>query len=285
MIIDCKQIKQDKIKEIKDKVDSLSLIPKLIIISDVGYDSASEVYIKNKIKTLNECGIDSEVINLNDISYNTKEEYLSNIKTVINISNKDSCVNGIIVQLPLKYGVTEKDFADDIDWTKDVDGFSSINRGRLMNGLDCLIPCTALGVMSTLPKDLSGKDVIVINRSGLVGLPLYKLLLDRNATVMTCHSKTRFINDNISFADIIITAVGKSNFINVDCVNINSTIIDVAITRDESGKLCGDIPKDKYDYLNKIRANYTTVPNGIGLLTCASLANNIVKACTFQGLS
>lgn len=284
MIIDCKQIKQQKIEKLKGKVNSLSFTPKLAIISAVGYDNASSVYIKNKIKTCNEIGIDVEVIDLKYKEVDNKFSMLYRIINAIELLNSDNCINGIIVQLPLPYGITEKDFADFIDWRKDVDGFNSINRGRLINGMDCLIPCTASAVMSVLPKDLSYKYITLINRSGLIGLPLFKLLTDRNGTVTMCHSKTCNTQLDIACADIVISAVGEANFINIEDIQHSKIIIDVAITRDEVGKLCGDIPKDKYDYLDKIGVKYTTVPNGIGILTCVELANNVVKSCELQEL-
>ncbi len=283
MIIDCKEIKENELSKIKSEIELLNKTPKLLIITAKDFDEASKSYIKNKTKVLSDVGIDVRVKEIFWENLDGKISMLEYLKNTIFRANNDNTINGIIVQLPLPYGVTESDFADCIEWSKDVDGFNSINKGRLQSGLECLIPCTAQGVASALDDKLDGKNVTIINRTSLVGLPLHKILLDRNATITMCHSKTKELENIYSKSDIIVTAVGKKNFINTDKLKDGCTIIDVAILKDEvTGKLCGDIPKEMYSKLDDRCIKYTTVPSGVGLLTCTFLAKNVLMAFTIQ---
>lgn len=273
-IIDCKSIREDMLREATEKIASVPRKLKLAIIQ-VGKDDASEVYIRNKVKTCEKVGIDCRVIRCDyPITYLTLSVV---IKTLVN----DDSVTGVILQLPLPDPLKqyERKLLDLIPYDKDVDGLSSDSVGRLWTGKPCITPATPTGILRLLPEDLSGKDVTIINRSDLIGKPLTKLLLDRNATVTVCHSKTRFLLDPIRNTDIIITGVGKAGYF--DCVYMRhfQTWIDCGINRNGDGKLCGDI--DLTDCEDKL-IDVTPVPGGVGILTTAQLMLNVIKAYELQ---
>ena len=281
-IIDCKNKKNETINYVKNETDKIfaETGKKLkLVVFQVEGDDASNVYIRNKKKMCEQCGIECEHVKLpNDVS---ADDLISKIKN----ANDDSSVTGIMVQLPLpdhlkKY---EQKIIDTINWKKDVDGLTSESTGKLWTNQECIHPATAEGIMSVLDDDLSEKDVLVINRSKLIGKPLVKLLEERNATVTLAHSKTnrKDLILMIRRADIIITATGQPKWIakHLFVTHRISTIIDCGMCRDENGKLCGDVDTES---LESIDVAVTVTPGGTGLLTTSQLMLNIVKAYKLQ---
>ena len=281
-VIDCKNKKNETINYVKNETDKIfaETGKKLkIVVFQVEGDDASNVYIRNKKQMCGQCGIECEHVKLpNDVS---ADDLISKIKN----ANNDSDVTGIMVQLPLpdhlkKY---EQKIIDTINWKKDVDGLTSESTGKLWTNQECIHPATAEGIMSVLDDDLSEKDVLVINRSKLIGKPLVKLLEERNATVTLAHSKTnrKDLILMIRRADIIIAATGQPKWIakHLFVTHRISTIIDCGMCRDENGKLCGDVDTES---LESIDVAVTVTPGGTGLLTTSQLMLNIVKAYKLQ---
>ena len=274
-LIDCKSIREEMLTEAREKLAAIPETLKLAIVH-VGNDPASEVYVRNKIKTAESVGIDTQVFRNPDcIDFET-------LKNTLLYLSCNSEYTGIILQLPLPDRLKQYDqeLLNCIAWYKDVDGLGTLNVGRLWTGMPCITPATPTGLLRLLPEDLSGKDVTIVNRSNLIGKPLVKMLLDRNATVTVCHSKTKSIIVNSSCADIIIIGIGKSKYFNSAYFFLNETIIDCGISRDESGKLCGDVDIDS---LEGIPVDVTPVPNGVGILTTAQLMLNVIKAYELRG--
>ena len=274
MILDGKKIKKIILDELKGEVSNLSCKPKLAVIQ-VGNDEASSVYIKQKDNMCNYVGYDFEHIKLND-SVDT-----SMMVEIINKVNNDDSVNGILVQLPLPDRIDVNMVVNAIHPLKDVDGLSELNSGKLYYGKDALYSCTPFGIMEMLDRyniSVSGKNVVVIGRSNLVGKAITLMMLNRDATVSVCHSKTKNLTEYTKMADILVVAVGEPNFITGDMVSEDTVIIDVGINRLESG-LSGDVDfesvKDKCSYI-------TPVPGGVGPMTVAMLAKNILKAYKIQ---
>lgn len=261
-----------------EEIYALTLVrPKLVVVQVEG-DAASDVYIRNKIKTCNECGIECEHVKLPSDStvgvvYDTIKKYA-----------RDGNVYGLMLQLPLPKHLKphQQELLDAIPWYMDVDGLSSESVGRLWTGQECITPATAQGIMRLLPEDMTYEDVCIIGRSNLVGKPLIKLLEERNATVTLCHSRTDEVERLTKKADYVICAIGKPKYISngyaTSCYL--QTWIDVGINRDRDGKLCGDIDID--DFRDYEYASITPVPNGVGLLTTAQLVLNVVKAYKIQ---
>lgn len=273
IIIDGNKIRDEKKSLFKNKIDSISDKLKLVVIQ-VGNDSASTVYVRNKEKLCGEVGILFEHLKYDFI----EEDFLIG---KIEELNNDKSVTGILVQLPLPDYMNEKRVVEAISPLKDVDGLASENIGNLFAGNDGIVPCTALGVMEILKNIdvyLEGSKVVVVGRSKLVGLPLVGLLLEKNATVTVCHSKTKNLKEITLSADIVIVAVGKKEFITLDYVKDDAVVIDVGINR-ENGKLYGDCAfKDLVDKCKYI----TPVPGGVGPLTVVMLVNNVIKAYQLQ---
>lgn len=263
-----------KIKdEIRLKIDELTSngrrVPKLVVIQ-VGDNPASTTYVKNKVKACEEVGINSEVIKLG----NTFEAMLYH---VIEKLNSNKTVDGILVQMPLPSHIDEKEVVARIDPNKDVDGLHPVNVGKLYTGQYGLVPCTPLGIMEILREaevELSGKRAVVIGRSQLVGMPVAKLLMDKNCTVTVCHSKTENIEKICSEADILIAAVGVPKLVKRDWVKEGAVVIDVGINRVD-GKLVGDVDFD--DVMGKAGV-ITPVPKGVGAMTVAMLMFNTLRA-------
>lgn len=275
MILDGKKVAADIKYRLKEEIDAAVANgyrrPKLVIIS-VGDDQASKVYVNNKMKAATEVGI---IAFHYPIIASIEEEC---IKTVIKRCNEDSEIDGIMVQLPLPSHLNERVIIDTIDPAKDVDGLTTTNIGRLRSGQDCLKPCTARGIIDICKHyniELDGKDVTIIGRSNIVGKPLADLMMAEGATVTQCHSHTKNLCDHTEYANIIVSAVGKSKFINFDHLGSGKVVIDVGINRDENGKLCGDVNFDEVkDYCSAI----TPVPGGVGPMTVAELMKNVVEA-------
>ena len=273
-IIDCGKVRESMLDEVKDYIEFIeekySESCNLVVIQVEG-DAASDVYVRNKLKTCEQVGIDCQVVKLpNDC------EPWSLLET-IEANAKDDNVTGLMLQLPLPETLGDPQFyLDRIPYYKDVDGLSRASIGRLWSDHpNCIRPATAQGIMWLLPHDMSGMTVCVLGRSNLVGKPLYKLLSDRNATVIACHSHTDNIYKYMEHSDIIISAIGKPKFIKYNSKLDGKMFIDVGINRDENGKLCGDIDIDTFkDSSCKI----TPVPKGVGILTTVQLALNVADA-------
>ena len=274
MIMDGKALKGEILSVLAEEVKSLDKVPTLCVIQ-VGNDEASNVYINQKRKMCNEIGYNFIHEKYDDSI--TEEELLKNIDRF----NSSDNIDAILVQMPLPSRINEKNIQNAVSKYKDVDGLNDNNIIDLINDRDALYPCTACGVVSLLDKyevTLEGSNVVIVGRSSLVGMPLFHMLENRNATVTLCHSKTRNLVDITKNADIIISATGVKNLIKEDMVGDNTVIIDVGITR-ENGKLYGDVD---FDNVSKKASLITPVPGGVGPMTIASLAQNILKAYKLQ---
>ncbi len=253
MYINCK-LKSNEIKEeLKRKINIKK--PPILTVVQVGNNPASNSYIKGKKKDCEDVGMIC-----NHIKY---EEQISENELIYNINSLQKHCDGIIVQLPLPKHISERNVISAIDKGKDVDGF------RIDSQFE---PCTPLGIMTILEDitDLNGKDILIINRSNIIGRPLVNLLLNKDATVTIAHSKTKDIANKIKRANIIITAVGIPNFIKKEYLHNGQIVIDVSINKDNNNKLCGDCEKGCEEI-----ADVTPVPNGIGLMTRVSLLKNV----------
>lgn len=275
-IINGKEIAENILNNIKKEVESYDVKPTLAVII-VGNDPASKVYVKNKIKKSEFLGFNSILKELPENT--TKEELLDVIKNL----NEDKNVNGILLQLPLPKGLNEKDFLDEISPIKDVDGFTTYNSGKLFKGeKPYAVACTPKGIIKLLETkniNLEGKLAVVIGRSNIVGKPIAALLLQKNATVIQAHSKTKNLPEILKLADVIISATGKEEFIKGDMVKEGAVIIDVGITRNKNGKLTGDV--DFESVYNKV-SYITPVPGGVGPMTIASLMENTLELYKLQ---
>lgn len=274
IILDGKALSNKIKEEVKAEVDAMRVKPHLVVIQ-VGDNPASSVYVRNKQRACEAVGIASGLIKLGE---NTDEKELLSIIESLNLNNE---INGILVQLPLPKHINEKNILDSINPLKDVDGFHYINSGKLFNGDDSLVPCTPAGIVEMLNRyniEVEGKHCVVVGRSNIVGKPISILMLDKNATVTICHSRTSNLKDITKQADILIAAVGKPKLINSEYIKDNVTIIDVGINRTEYG-LCGDIDFD--DVKDKVYA-ITPVPGGVGPMTIAMLMKNTLKAFNMQ---
>lgn len=252
---------------------SHGVTPGLAVIL-AGEDAASQVYVRNKGKAAKECGFNS-----------WQFDYPANVapKVVfekIAALNADPQVHGILVQLPLPKQFDANKVIEAISPEKDVDGFHPVNMGRLLSGLPGLRPCTPLGVMHLIEKagaKLQGAEAVVLGRSNIVGKPVAVLLLEKNATVTICHSKTEDLSRVIGRADVVVAAVGQPKIIEGDWIKPGATVIDVGINRDDSGKLCGDV--DFHAAAGRAAA-ITPVPGGVGPMTIAYLLSNTLQAAT-----
>jgi methylenetetrahydrofolate dehydrogenase (NADP+)/methenyltetrahydrofolate cyclohydrolase len=208
----------------------------------------------------------------------TEDELLS----LIDVLNDLKCINGILVQLPLPKHIDESKVLERIVPEKDVDGFTAINTGKLWQGEYTIAPCTAMGIIELLDYyniEIAGKHCVIVGRSNIVGKPLAALLLERDATVTVCHSKTKSLSEITNKADILISAVGKPKFITWGFVKKDAIVIDVGINRDENGKLCGDV--DAENVANKVSL-LTPVPGGVGPMTVAMLMKNTLTTAKDQ---
>ena len=273
-ILDGKLVSQ-KIKEnLRKEVEELKqngIFPKLAVIM-VGNDPSSKIYVRNKSIACKEVGIEYEEYLLDE---NIKMDELLGL---INKLNKDDSVNGILLQSPIPRRLDINEAFKTIDPKKDVDGFNPCNVGKLCLGQDSLVSCTPYGIIKLLEEygvEIEGKDAVVVGRSNIVGKPMMQCLLNKNATVTICHSKTIKLERATKKADILVVAVGKPKFITKDMVKDGSIVIDVGINRREDGKLCGDVD---YEEVSKVASYITPVPGGVGPMTIAMLMNNIVKA-------
>lgn len=238
----------------------------------VGDDPASQVYVRGKANDCEACGIESRVIRLP--AGTTQAELLARLGALA----ADSAVHGILVQLPLPRHIDPAAVIEAIPPEKDVDGFTPVNAGRLLNGEPCFAPCTPAGCLRMIEAagvDLDGKHAVVVGRSNIVGKPAALLLMQKNATVTVCHSHTRDLAAVCRTADVLIAAVGKAGFITADMVKPGAVVIDVGINRGADGKLYGDVD---FAPVSEIASYITPVPGGVGLMTRAMLMLNTVQA-------
>ena len=277
MLLDGKKYVEAKLPELKERVSKLEKEPVLAILQVFG-DDASDRYVQNKLKRCREVGIDTRLFYISPMV--EQERIADKIREL----NEDPTITGIILQLPLPEHLDEHYLTNLIDPKKDVDGFTEINTGKLSLGQPGLVPCTAKGVIDLLDFydiPLEGKDVLIINRSNIVGKPLAQLFLRRNATVTIAHSKTKHLKEKIIKADIVVTGVGIPNFLRYDDFKKGTTIIDVSINFVQ-GKMCGDIKKTSCDYLSRV-GHLTPVPGGVGQCTVIALMENLIQIAEEEG--
>lgn len=272
-LLDGKALANDILDKLSLKVNRLDTAPNLVVIQ-VGNDPASSVYVRNKERTAERVGINSETVKLS--KHITQDELLE----IIDKYNNDSLVNGILVQLPLPKHIDEQVILEAINPVKDVDGFHPLNVGKLNIGQKQMIPSTPAGIMELLKTnhiEIEGKHVVIVSRSNIVGKPMAHLLLEENATVTVAHSRTKNLKQLTQMADILVVAVGQPEFITKDYVKAGAVVIDVGINRIESG-LKGDV--DFNSVKSKVAA-ITPVPGGVGPMTIAMLMNQAYQAyCT-----
>ncbi len=269
-----KKIRQGLKSEVED-LKANGINPKLAVIM-VGEDPSSKIYVKNKSIACNEVGIEYEEFLLSETT--TMEELLD----LIDKLNKDATIHGILLQSPIPKGLDINEAFRAIDPKKDVDGFNPFNVGKLCLGQDTFVSCTPFGIIKLLGEyniEIEGKNAVVVGRSNIVGKPMMQCLLNKNATVTVCHSKTKDLKEVTKEADILVVAIGRANFIKKDMVKENAVVIDVGINRGENGKLCGDVD---FEEVSKVASYITPVPGGVGPMTIAMLMNNIVKAARAQ---
>lgn len=270
-ILDGKKIREEILEDLKEKVKDLNLT---LAVIQIGEDPASSIYIGQKEKMCNNLGINFKHYNLKDDVNN--DEVIS----LINKLNNDE-TTGILLQLPIPKHLDEQKILNTINYKKDVDGLTNANVANLVLNERGLIPCTPKGVMTILKHyniNLNGKKVVIIGRSNLVGKPLFNLMLNENATVTLCHSKTKDLKEYTLNADIVVAAVGKPKFVTEDMIREGAIVVDVGISRVD-GKVVGDVDYDNI----KDKASYITpVPGGVGPMTIASLAENIYEAYLIQ---
>lgn len=278
MIIDGKKISESVLEGVKkdaEKLNGKGIIPGLAVIM-VGNNPASKTYVRNKKMACEKAGIKSEEYLLPE---NASEKEILNLIDKLNATKE---VSGILVQLPLPSHLDSKTICERISPLKDVDAFTSKNIGDLFKGDAKFLPCTPAGVIEILKHEninLAGKHCVIIGRSNIVGKPLALLLIQNDATVTVCHSKTKNLEEICKLADIVICAVGKEKFLKKEMVKPGAVVIDVGINRDENGKLCGDAD---FENLEPICSKITPVPGGVGPMTVAMLVKNAAKAAEIQ---
>jgi len=266
-IIDGKALASKIRAELKEKIANSVKKPGLAVVI-VGEDPASRIYVRNKIKACEELGIHSYAYELPvDATQTALENLLDSLAN-------DEKVNGILLQLPLPKHLDTESAVAHIPFEKDVDGFSAQNLGLLMQNKQRIAACTPSGVMKILERegvDPTGKHAVIIGRSETVGKPMAMLLLNANATVTICHSRTRNLDEVCKTADILISAVGKPRFVTEDMVKDGAVVIDVGINRDANGKLCGDVD---FENVKNKTSLITPVPGGVGPMTITMLMYN-----------
>lgn len=270
IVIDGKKVRDELLEKYKNQILEENLKLKLVVIL-IGDDAASKLYIKNKEKACEKCNIAFENIVLDkDVTFNE-------VKDIIDKLNNDNSVTGIILQSPIPNHLDYEKLANMIKSDKDIDGFTLNNVNKLYMNKEELVPCTPKGIISLLDYyniPLEGKKVTIVGRSNIVGKPLMLALLNRNATVCICHSKTNNLKEETLNADIVIVAIGKANFITKDMIKDNAVVIDVGINYVDdklTGDVCYEEVKDKCSYI-------TPVPGGVGPMTIASIISNLIIA-------
>ena len=272
-LIDGKKVAEKCKKNIEERIKRLDRTPGFAVIR-IGEDEASKIYVRLKHKMSEELGINFTEYHLDENI--TQEELISLIKKL----NDDDEVDGILLQSPIPYHLNILEAFQTIAPEKDVDGFSPINVGKLVQRQECFAACTPTGVMTMLKEyniPIEGKHAVVVGRSNIVGRPMAELLLNANATVTICHSKTRNLTEIVKSADILVVAIGKPKFITADMIKEGAVVVDVGINRiPDSKKIVGDVDfenvKEKCSYI-------TPVPGGVGPMTIMTLMDNVVTAC------
>lgn len=278
VIIDGKELAKKIRANLKIECEELkkkNINSKLAVIM-VGEDPASKVYVRNKSRACEDVGIKYEEYLLD--SKITQKELIELIEKL----NNDKTINGILLQSPIPSNLDINEAFRTISPQKDVDGFNPINVGKLVLNQDTFVSCTPYGIMKMFEEydiDLTGKNVVILGRSNIVGKPLIHCCLNKNATVTSCHSKTQNIAQKAKEADVLISAIGKANFVTADMVKDSAVVIDVGINRLDNGKITGDVDFESV----KEKASYITpVPGGVGPMTIAMLMNNVIKATRRQ---
>lgn len=265
------KLKAEMAEQVKTFPEKYGRVPHLVVIL-VGEDPASQSYVKGKAKASEVVGIKNTTI-LKPAGISEAE-----LLGIIDQLNADDTVDGILVQLPLPDHISEDKVIAAISKDKDVDGFHPLNVAALWMKQPCTVPCTPEGIVRMLEEanvEIKGKRAVVIGRSQIVGLPVSKLLLDRNATVTICHSRTKDLAAVTREAEILIVAIGRPKFVTKDMVAPGAVVIDVGVNRDpETGKLCGDVD---YDAVEPIASVITPVPGGVGPMTITCLMQNTIE--------
>lgn len=277
-VINGKKLAKEIRENLKTKCEELKekgIQPKLAVIM-VGDDKASKIYVRNKSKACEDVGIAYEEYLL------PAETKMEELLELIEKLNNDETVHGILVQSPLPQGLDANVAFRAISPKKDVDGFNPINVGKLSLNQDCFVSCTPFGVIKMLEAyniQIEGAHAVVIGRSNIVGKPLVQCLLNKNATVTVCHSKTKNLKEITKQADILVAAIGKPKFVTQDMVKEGAVVIDVGINRMDDGKLVGDTD---FENIKEKASHITPVPGGVGPMTIAMLMHNVVKAAKQQ---
>lgn len=277
-ILDGKALAAEIRSEVKTQVAALAEkgVSTALAVILVGDDSASQVYVRNKIKACADTGIRS--LEFRMPAETTQQQLLAKIAEL----NADESVDGILVQLPLPKQINADAVISAIDPAKDVDGFHVANAGALVTGKQGFVPCTPFGVMRLIEKsgvNPRGKSAVIVGRSNIVGKPMALLLLAADATVTVAHSRTPDLSAVTSNADILVAAVGRSKLIKADMVKPGAVVIDVGMNRDENGKLCGDVD---FAEVKEVAGSITPVPGGVGPMTIAMLMQNTVLAAQMR---
>ena len=273
-LLNGKELAQKLQQEMTQEVTALKekgLQPGLAVIL-VGEAPASQVYVRNKERAANNIGMYSVVYRLPETT--SEADLIAKIEEL----NQDDKIHGILVQLPLPKHINEDLVLDTIAPEKDVDGFHPMNLGNLFAGKPTMIPCTPAGIMELIKLsglDLAGKNAVIIGRSNIVGKPMAHLLLQANATVTICHSKTEDLPKVAKQADVLVVAIGRANFVTADFVKEGAVVIDVGINRDENNKLTGDV---KFDEVAPLTSYITPVPGGVGPMTITMLMRQTIEA-------
>ena len=275
-LMDGKALAAQKKAAIRAEVERLARTPGLAVVL-VGENPASQIYVRGKARDCEECGI--RCMDFRLPAQTTESELL----TLIAELNGRADVDGILVQLPLPEGIRERRVLEAIAPEKDVDAFHPENVGRLVQGQARYLPCTPAGVMELLRAagvDPAGRRAVIVGRSNIVGKPMALLLLQADATVTVCHSRTPDLADECRRADILISAVGRRGLITADMIKPGAAVVDVAMNRDEDGKLCGDVDVAA---ACAVAAHITPVPGGVGPMTRAMLMENTLRAARLRG--
>ncbi|ADN35496.1 Methylenetetrahydrofolate dehydrogenase (NADP(+)) [Methanolacinia petrolearia DSM 11571] len=271
MILNGKELSEKRLAIVKSEIEKTDLKPCLATVI-VGEDPASQLYVRMKHNACGKVGIRSVGVELPGDSMT--EDVINAVEKL----NKDPAVHGILVQLPLPRGIDTEKVIESVIPEKDVDGFHPLNNGRLFSGRPDFVPCTPGGIMTILREyeiDPAGKKAVVIGRSVDVGRPMAALLINADATVTVCHSKTQNLAEETSKADILISAIGRARFVGPEMVKKGAVVIDVGTNHDENGKLCGDVDFEKVE---PIASAITPVPGGVGPMTIATLMENTLES-------
>ncbi len=275
MLIDGKGISQKRLAALRSDIAESGITPCLATVI-VGNDPASQMYVRMKHKACQDVGVTSVGVELGE-DVSTEE-----VVAAVTRLNDDPAVHGILVQLPLPGHIDTEAVIEAVSPAKDVDGFHPENIGALFSGRPRFVPCTPGGIMTLLAEyaiPTSGASAVVLGRSVDVGRPMAALLINADATVTVCHSRTRNLEDEIRKADILVSAIGKARFVTKEMVRPGAVVIDVGINYDDDGKLCGDVD---FDGVAEVASAITPVPGGVGPMTIATLMENTFAAARRQ---